>query len=272
MLRTAVAAVLTGCATAVTLAGCQVDTGALQHSTHGYQVAGPVLTLVVSTQVGSVHVTGDGTGKAGAATAVAGTAGAATAGAGTAGAGTAAVTEHISYRHTAPQPTHRLVAGTLTLDDNCPGNETCSVSYDIQVPASATVRVTDGVGVLQLTSLTGQVTAHTNAGDIEISHLSGPIELTDHAGSVLGNVSSARATLRSSVGSIGVTFTDAPATVTATTAVGSVVLNVPGGVSYAVDAHASVGATQIGVSRSATSSHVIVASTRTGTITIEPTS
>jgi hypothetical protein len=232
---------------AFALTACYVDAGALRQRTYSYTVAGTVRALVVNDHVGSVHVTGSGTSRA-------------------------VVTEHISYRHTNPRTSHHAAAGTLTLDDNCPGNETCSVTYDISIPRSATVQVSSNVGVLQLTSLTSRLTAHTNAGDIEISRLSGPVDLTDHAGSILGNISSARATLRSSVGSINVTWTAVPTEITATTAVGSVALTVPGGVSYAVDAHTTVGSSQVGVSRNAGSAHVITASTRTGSVTIEPAS
>jgi DUF4097 and DUF4098 domain-containing protein YvlB len=229
---------------AATVTGCYVDTGALQHQTSSYSVTGRIGALVVNDHLGSVHVTGGATGAV-------------------------SVTEHISYRHAAPATTHQVAAGTLTLDDHCPANETCGVTYDIRVPASTSVQVNDAAGVLQLNLLTGPVTAHTNAGDIEVSRLSGPIELTDHAGSIRGDVSSTRAILRSSVGSVVVRFTTVPFSVTATTGVGAVTLTVPGGVAYAVDAHTSVGSTHIGVAVLATSPHVIAASTRTGSVTIQ---
>ena len=247
--RTAIkvaAAVLTGGVAASALGGCYVDVGALQHRTHSYSVSGPVQTLVVDAHVGGVHVIGGNSGKV-------------------------SVTEHISYRHTAPVTTHRATAGTLTLDSNCPALETCSVGYDIGVPRSMTVRVSGNAGGIRLESLSGQVVAHTNAGNIDLDSVSGPVQVTGHAGAILGkNVSSVRATLRSSVGGIDVTFSAAPAIITATTSVGSVTLRVPGNVPYAVDANTSVGSTRVSVTRSPASPHAITASTRTGSITIEP--
>ena len=242
----AAAAVLAAAAVAAALAGCYVDVGALQHRTHRYLVSGHVRTLVVNAHVGRVHVTGSDSSKI-------------------------AVTEQISFRHTVPVTTHRSAAGTLTLDSNCPALESCSVGYDITVPRAMTVRVSDNVGTIQLQSLSGQVTAHTNAGNIDLGSVSGPVVATGHAGEIRGhNVSSARATLRLSAGTIDVTFSAAPATITAATSVGQVTLRVPGSVPYAVHTSVSTGSTQVSVPRSAASPHVITASTRTGSITIEP--
>ena len=240
------AAVLTAGLAAPALAGCYVDVGALQHRTRDYSVAGQVQALVVNAHVGGVHVTGGGSGRV-------------------------SVTEHISFRHTVPVTTHRITAGTLTLDSHCPSLETCSVSYDIKVPRAMTVHVRDNVGVIRLESLSGQVTAHTNAGNIDLGSVSGPLDITGHAGSILGrDVSSPRAPLRSWGGGIEVNFSAAPAAVTATADIGSVTLRVPGNVPYAVHASTSAGSTRVGVTRSPASPHVITASTRTGSVTIEP--
>jgi len=242
------AAVLAGSIAAFAMAGCSVSVGALQHRTKSYSVAGRVQILVVNAQVGGVHVQGGDSG-------------------------TVSVTEHITFEHTAPVTSHRAAAGTLVLDSKCPALETCSVGYDITVPRAMTVRVYDNVGTIRLDSLSGQVTAHTNAGDIDLSSVSGPIEISGQAGSILGqDLSSAHATLRLSAGEIEVTFSAAPASITATATVGSVTLRVPGNVSYAVDASVSVGSILVSVPRNPASQHVITASTRTGSVTIQPTS
>lgn len=239
-------AVLAGSAAVSMLAGCSIDVGALQHRTNSYSLSGQLRTLVVNAHVGSVHVTGGGSGQV-------------------------SVTERISFRGTAPGTTHRTAAGTLTLDSSCPALETCTVGYDITVPRMMTVRVISNVGEIQLRSLSGQVIAHTNAGDIHLASVSGPVEATVHAGSILGKeVSSPRATLHSSAGTIDVTFSAAPATVTATSDIGSITLHVPGNVPYNVDTNVGVGSTHVGVTRSPASPHAITASTRTGSVTIEP--
>ena len=81
-------------------------------------------------------------------------------------------------------------------------------------------------------------------------------------------MSSARVTLSMSAGRIDVTFSAPPVSLTATNIAGPVSLRVPGGVPYAVRAHASVGSTRVSVTRSPASPHVITASTTTGTVTI----
>ncbi|MGO8958212.1 MAG: DUF4097 family beta strand repeat-containing protein [Streptosporangiaceae bacterium] len=228
------------------VAGCSVSVGRLQHRTNSYSVASRVQILVVNAQVGGVHVRGGDSG-------------------------TVTVTEHVTFEHTPPVTTHRAAGGTLVLDSNCPALETCSVGYDITVPRAMTVRVSDNVGVIRLDLLSGQVTAHTNAGNIDLGSVSGPIDVSSHAGSILGqDVSSAHATLRLSVGDIDVTFSAAPATITAAATVGSVTLRVPRSVSYAVDVSASLGSIQVSVARNPASTHVITASTKTGSITIQP--
>ncbi|MGE5134373.1 MAG: DUF4097 family beta strand repeat-containing protein [Gemmatimonadota bacterium] len=245
--RLAAAAVACGLAGGL-LAGCYVDVGALQHRTRTYQVPGQVRTLVVNVRAGNVHVTGAGTGQV-------------------------TVTEHIAYRHAVPATSHRVRAGTLTLASSCPTLETCSVGYDIRVPRGLTVRISAAAGTIRLDALAGRVTAHTNAGGVDLREVSGPVAVSSHAGSVTARgLASATATLRSSAGSIDATFTAVPAAVTATTAVGSVTVRVPGSASYAVHASTSVGSTSIRVPRDPRSAHTITASTRTGSLTIEPAS
>ena len=45
--RTAALAALTGCAAALAVGGCHVDTGQLQHQAHSYEVSSPVHALVI---------------------------------------------------------------------------------------------------------------------------------------------------------------------------------------------------------------------------------
>ena len=240
-------AVAGGLAMPLLAGACSVSVGSLQHRTSSYSVAGPLRSLVVRAQVGSVHVTGGAPGSK------------------------VTVTERLTFRKTAPVTTHRAAAQILTLGSTCPSLETCSVSYDIAVPRTMAVRVTNNVGTIQLESLSGQVTASTSAGTIELHSVSGPIAATGSAGSIVGeDVSSARAIVRISTGQIKITFSAPPTTVRATTSAGVVLLRVPGSVGYAVDASTTVGAIRIGVQRSAASPHVITARATTGSITIEP--
>ena len=82
--RTATLATLNGCAAALAVGGCHVDTGQLRHQARTYAVSSPVHTLVINDWVGDVHVTGGG--------------------------GQVSVTERISYRHQLPATTHAVRA------------------------------------------------------------------------------------------------------------------------------------------------------------------
>jgi len=241
------AAVAGGLAMPLLAGACSVSVGPLQHRTSNYSVASPLQALVVRAHVGSVHVTGGAPGSK------------------------VTVTEHLTFHKTAPVTTHRMAVHILTLSSTCPSLETCGVSYDIAVPRTTAVRVTNSVGTIRLESLSGQVTAGTSAGTIELHSVSGPVAATGSAGSIVGeDVSSARAIMRISTGQIKITFSVPPTTVSATTSAGLVLLRVPGNVGYAVDASTTVGKIRIGVQRSAASPHVITARATTGSITIEP--
>jgi len=243
------AAVAGGLAMPLLAGACSVSVGPLQHRTSSYSVAGPLQALAVHTHVGNVHVTGEAAGSK------------------------VTVTEHLTFRKTAPVTTHRMAVHILTLSSTCPSLETCGVSYDIAVPRTTAVRVTNSVGTIRLESLSGQVTAGTSAGTIELHSVSGPVAATGSAGSIVGeDVSSARAIMRISTGQIKITFSAPPTTVSATTSAGLVLLRVPGNVGYAVDASTTVGKIRIGVPRSAASPHVITARATTGSIRIEPAS
>ena len=243
--RTAALVALAGCAAALAVSGCQVDTGQLKHKAATYAISSPVHTLVINDLVGDVHVPG--------------------------GAGRVSVTERITYRHQLPATTHAVRAGTLTLTGTCPARQPCDIEYHVRVPPGTTVRINERVGNIRLVALTDQVTAHTNAGAIALGSLSGAVQVSDHAGSISGSgMSSATARLSTNVGSIDVSFSAAPATVAASTSVGSISLRLPGGVAYAIHASAGVGSVHVTVPGASSSAHSITARTQTGSVTIRP--
>jgi len=243
--RTAALAALTGCAAALAMSGCHVDSGLLQHQTRSYAVSSPVHMLVISDRVGDVHVT--------------------------AGAGPVSVTERISYRHQLPATMHVVRAGTLTLTGTCPAQQPCDVEYHVRVPPATAIRIDDRVGNVRLVALTGQVITHISAGGIALRSLSGAVQVSDRAGSISGSgLSSATATLNTFVGDIDASFSAAPATVAATTTIGSISLRLPRGAVYAVHASATVGGIHVTVPQASSSAHSITAHAGTGSVTIRP--
>ena len=197
-------------------------------STTVYHIGSPVSTLVVTGHAGDVTVTGG------------------------AGPGTS-VTEQVTYSKTPPATTRTFGGGTLTVTYSCPAQIVCTVSYDIQVPRNAAVRVTTAAGGIRLSGLAGNVTAQADVGIITADGLTSP-----------------SASLTTSVGAITAAFTAPPATVRATANVGAVTVRVPVGMSYQVSADARIGKATISVPQSPSASHAITATTNVGTILVAP--
>ena len=166
---------------------------------------------------------------------------------------TVSVSEQVAFSHSPPAMTRDLTGNTLTLEYEC---SNCGVAYDIQVPRGLAVKVTSGTGEIRLSSLSGSVDASSNVGAITADDLS-----------------SAEASFTSGVGTIDATFTAAPVTVHAAASLGSVTIRVPGAVPYQVNIPAGeLGTSAVSVPRSATSHHVIDASSNEGVVMVEPSS
>jgi len=161
------------------------------------------------------------------------------------------VAQQASYSKTAPSVTHVVRGTTLTLSYTCPVELVCGVSYDVQVPSGVSVSISAGAGSITLTSLSGPVTARADAGLITAVALG-----------------SATASFSSSAGGVIASFSAAPGSVSASTHVGPITLTVPGTVAYKVSTHTFVGTSTITVRRSATSVHVIHASSDLGSISV----
>jgi hypothetical protein len=111
-----------------------------------YAVSAPVSTLVVSSGVGAVTITGSQRS-------------------------TVSVTEQVQFSARPPAMTRTLAGKTLTLGYRCPDESMCSASYDIQVPRGVAVRVSSGVGEIRLSALAGTVTAKSGTGLISAADL-----------------------------------------------------------------------------------------------------
>ena len=231
---------LAACALTSALTGCGVlastgtsaapGPGAASATPRAYTVASQVTTVIVNGGAGTITVTG-------------------------ANRGTVEVTEQPYYSNSKKPPvtSHTVSGGTLTLSYSCPTQVTCGVSYDVTVPSGTTVRVSDREGAITLASLSGPVTAQTIAGVITATGLAGP-----------------SASLSSRAGSITAAFATAPASVTASTNAGPITLTLPPAAAYKVSARAFVGRSTVTVRQSASSAHVVTASSDLGSITINP--
>ena len=165
---------------------------------------------------------------------------------------TVAITAHLVYRGGAPVITHGVTGGVLDLGYRCPsGSRDCGVSFDLTVPRALAVTVRWGIGQIRLSGLTGPVDVHTGIGQIQASALSGLL-----------------IRLYTGTGMISAACTSPPRLLVANSGVGTVTVRVPSGTAYKVAAGTQVGAVRITVAQAATSSHVIQASTGTGTVAV----
>jgi hypothetical protein len=165
---------------------------------------------------------------------------------------TVTITAHLVYRRGAPVITRRVTGGVLDLGSRCPSRSRgCRAYFDLTVPRGLDTTVRLDVGQIRLSDLSGTITASTGVGPIQASGLSGP-----------------RVRLTTGPGMISAGFTAPPQQIFASSGVGSVTIRVPSGTAYRVTARTQVGSVRVSVPRAAASSHVIQASTGTGTVTV----
>jgi hypothetical protein len=165
---------------------------------------------------------------------------------------TVAITAHLVYRGNAPVITRRVTGGVLDLGYSCPSSSRkCVVSFDLTVPRALDTTVRLEVGQIRLSGLSGTITASTGIGQVQASGMSGP-----------------RARLTTGTGMISAGFTAPPQQIFARSGIGSVAIRVPSGTAYRVAASTQEGSVRVSVPRAATSSHVIQATTGTGTVTV----
>ncbi len=208
-----------------------------------------------------------------------------------------------------PTFTWRASPGSLALHTQCrvpTGN--CSEAFDITVPASRSVRLSDSSGDMHASGFSGHVTLSAGSGDIGASRLSGVLSLADGSGDIAasglngsevtladgsgdiavtglagqslrvtdssGDVSitglaGSDVTARDGSGDITLTFTKAPRRVDVTDATGDVDLVLPhGSARYQVQAGSQSGTTSVSVPRTTSPAHVILVSAGSGNITI----
>ncbi|WP_407989831.1 DUF4097 family beta strand repeat-containing protein [Kitasatospora sp. CMC57] len=216
--------ILAGLGVAVAVVAGGTGCAAQQEREVAYGVTEAVRVLVVDGGTGDVEVVGEGS--------------------------EVRVTEHQSYRGTAPAAAHEVADGTLTLSYRCP-EDGCSVGYQVRVPAGTVVRVKAGTGNVRLTGLTAEVEASAGTGGITAERLGGrEVQLTVGTGDVKA------------------VFAVAPADVRVKAGTGSVRLTVPKGEEYAVEAAAGTGAVKVQVPVRTSAERRIVVRAATGDVTV----
>jgi len=134
---------------------------------------------------------------------------------------------------------------------------------------SGTLTARAGQGNIGITGLTGRLAANAGQGNITLTGIAGTMTAEAGQGSITATGLAARqATLTSGQSNIDATFSQPPALVVATCQMGSVTLRLPGNTSYAVTASAQMGSTSVRVPQSASSAHVVKATSQMGSVTV----
>ncbi|MGW2207531.1 DUF4097 family beta strand repeat-containing protein [Streptomyces sp. NPDC001774] len=208
-----------GAATSCTISG---DSESREQS---YEISEPITALSVDEAVGKITISADN--------------------------GPVKVKETLRFSNNEPATSHRVTDGTLHLVDNGCGKGSCSVDYDIRIPASAAV------------------TVKTSAGEVTVTGLAGKLDLSASTGRIRGTgLTSQDARLRTSAGSVDVTFSRAPRVVDASATTGQVTLRVPGDAAYAVDAKSDLGSRKVDVAVDPASPHKIRVRVTVGSLSV----
>lgn len=141
-------------------------------TTATYQISSPVGTVVLTSHVGNVTVTG-GSGPG------------------------ISVTEQADYSKTPPTTTRTVSGSTLTITYNCQAQIVCGVAYTLRVPRDVALQVTARAGSIRLAGLAGNVTAKADVGLINATGLtSASVILTTNVGAISASFTAAPATVR----------------------------------------------------------------------------
>lgn len=168
------------------------------------------------------------------------------------GSGPMSVTETLRYGAVKPSTSHRVEAGTLKLvGAGCGNSQPCEVHYEITVPASTPVTVTQ------------------DNGEVDVDGVTGTIDLSTTNGRVHGTALGAKqVTLKTGNGAVTAAFAVAPDNVDARTDTGAVTLVLPRGATYNVQAHVDIGTAQVDVPTDPSSPHRITATSVTGLVAV----
>ncbi|QES49044.1 hypothetical protein DEJ50_15755 [Streptomyces venezuelae] len=158
------------------------------------------------------------------------------------------VTIHRTVRYsgdTVPRPGHRVSGGVLTFSDGC-DHDTCTIDYELKVPAAATVKLESSSGDLKVTGVAA-AELRSSSGDVKADRITGPLKVRTSSGSITGTaLGGPAAEARSGSGDVRLGFEKAPRSAEAETSSGDVGLTVPGG-PYRVEASTGSGDRDISV-------------------------
>lgn len=185
----------------------------------------------------------------------------------------ATVVSRITSGFRTPQHRETLSGGVLQVTSSCDGAlvffaDSCSVDYEITVPAGTVVKARNSIGDVSVQGTGAAVTATSDTGDLRVSQVGSPLQLSTDVGDITGlALPGGTVDGRSSTGDIRLNFTTAPARIKATTDVGDVEVMVPNdATSYRVNTNVDVGGRRVHVPTDPASNRIVELRSSTGDI------
>lgn len=161
--------------------------------------------------------------------------------------------------------------GQLVVSAPCPSGNwgMCTVGFELTVPAGTAVEVRADLGDVDVFS-TGDITVTSSLGDVSVGGDPGTVRVTTSLGDIRVAGTPGTVEAEASLGGIRVLAQEPPDLVSATTSLGDVHVEVPGGVSYAVDTDTSQGDQDVRVRRDLDAPHTLRVRTSLGSIRVVP--
>lgn len=168
--------------------------------------------------------------------------------------------------------THRLRDGRLEVVGDCARRwiaNFCSVDLTLTLPEGTALRLATATGDVLIDGM-GEVQATTSTGDITLRSVTGPLRATTSTGDISAEALDVdQATVRTSTGDIRLDHRVPPAGVDARASTGDITLRLPtDGTAYRVDASTSTGDVVTDVAQDPASQRTIRAETSTGDVTV----
>ncbi|WP_073807903.1 DUF4097 family beta strand repeat-containing protein [Kitasatospora sp. CB01950] len=164
------------------------------------------------------------------------------------GDGPVQVLEKRAWRDQEPQGSHELKDGVLKLTYSC---SNCGIGYEVRVPAGTKLKLTQTSGGIQLHDVAGDVDAKVTSGGINTFGLkSKNVKLSVVSGGVEAR------------------FAEAPTRAEMSTDSGGLMVKVPAGEQYQVEAHADSGGTDVKVPSVVGAPHVLIARAVSGGVQV----
>ncbi|TCC20171.1 DUF4097 family beta strand repeat-containing protein [Kribbella speibonae] len=161
------------------------------------------------------------------------------------------VTVDGTYAVAQPAVKVSTTGGVLDVETTCPDVH-CDVELTVEVPSTAAVHAKADGTSMSATGVASPLTVEANDASITLTRLRSP-----------------RVSVDATHGSVDLLFDSAPEQVNATASNGSLTVQVPGTATYAIDALAAQGSTEVDVPNDPSSSNRLYLRTSYGSITVQ---